>query len=139
VFSLQFIQAAIALPLVYIVLTQFPSAGAVESVVYVVAINIGVHLSSFVGLYAFMRNSAHIPVDWHSIGKFVGAALVMSLTLYLSPYPSTLMLTIAKAGLGMGIYLGILLVIDKKSRGLLSLIIQEIKETLQQFLPKKTA
>ncbi len=136
VFSLQFIQAAIALPLVYIVLTQVP-AGPVESVVYVVAINIGVHVSTFVGLYLFMRNSARIPLDWRSIAKYVGAALVMALTLYLSPSPSTLLLTIAKAAIGMGVYLGLLLVIDKQSRGLLKLIIQEIKETFQQFLPKK--
>ncbi len=137
VFSLSFIQAAIALPLVYLVLTQIPSAGAVESVVYVVAINIGVHVSTFVGLYVFMRNSARIPVDWRGLAKFVGATLVMAVALYLSPYPSTLMLTIAKAAIGMGIYLGILLAIDKKSRGLLKLILQEIKETFQQFLPKK--
>ena len=76
-------------------------------------------------------------MDWRGLAKFVGAALVMALALYLSPYPSTLMLTIAKAAIGMGIYLGILLAIDKKSRGLLKLIIQEIKDTFQQFLPKK--
>jgi len=46
------------------------------------------------------------------------------------------MLTIGKAALGMGIYLGILLAIDKKSRDLLKLIIQEIKETLQQLMSK---
>lgn len=137
VFSLSFIQAAIALPLVYLVLTQIPSVGAVESTVYVVAINIGVHSFAFAGLYAFMHKSARIPVDWRSLAKYVGAALVISLALYLSPYPSTLMLTIAKAALGMGIYLSILLVIDKKSRDLLKLIIQEIKETLAQFMPRK--
>jgi O-antigen/teichoic acid export membrane protein len=137
VFSLTFIQSAIALPLVYFVLTEMQSAGSVQLVVYVVAINIGVHVSTLFGLYFFMRNSARIPVDWRSMAKYVAAALVMALALYLSPYSSTLLLTIAKTAIGMGIYIGLLLVIDKQARGLLKLIIEEIKGTLQQFLPKK--
>lgn len=137
VFSLTFIQAAIALPLVYFVLTEMESAGSVQLVVYVVVINIGVHVSTLFGLYLFMRNSARIPVDWRSMAKYVAASLIMALALYLSPYPSTLLLTIAKTAVGMGIYIGLLLAIDKQARGLLKLIIEEIKGTLQQLLPKK--
>ncbi len=136
VFSISFIQAAISLPIVYFVLTQVPT-GPVEAVVYVIAINIGVHLSSFLGLYLFMHKQARLPVAWKSIAKYVSAALVMALLLYVTPAPTTLLLTLAKTGIGIGIYLGLLLAIDKQARKLLGLIIEEIKGTYQQFILKR--
>ena len=138
VFSLQYIQAAIALPLVYFVLTQMTLVGSVEAVVYVIAINIGVHVSTFVGLYWFMRNSARIPVAWVSIAKYVLASLIAAVALYLLPYPSTLFLTIAKTALGMAFYIGLLLVIDKQARNLVRLILDEVKITIGSFFPQKT-
>ncbi len=136
VFSLSFIQAAISLPLVYLVLTQIP-AGPVESVVYVIAVNIGVHISTFTGLYLFMHNSVRLPVAWRSIAKYVLASVVMALALYVLPNPSTLMLTIAKTAIGLGIYLALLLTIDKQARKLLNLIIAEIKVTINMFILKR--
>jgi O-antigen/teichoic acid export membrane protein len=135
-FSLSFIQAAFSLPLVYLVLTQIP-ASPVESVVYVIAVNIGVHVSTFIGLYLFMHNSTRLPVSWRHIGKYVLAAVLMALILYFMPYTSTLMLTVAKTAIGIGIYLGLLLIIDKQARQLLKLIIAEIKGTIQQFILKR--
>ena len=44
VFTIPYIQAAIALPLTYFVLTKLPVAGSVQATVEVVAILIGVHL-----------------------------------------------------------------------------------------------
>lgn len=136
VFSLSFIQAAISLPIIYFVLTQIP-AGPVEAVVYVIAINIGVHISTFVGLYLSMHKQAHLPVAWKSIAKFVFAATVMALILYVTPYPTTLILTLAKTGTGLGIYLGLLLAIDSQARKLLRLIIAEIKGSINMFILKR--
>jgi O-antigen/teichoic acid export membrane protein len=136
VFSLSFIQAAISLPIIYFVLTEIP-AGPVESVVYVIAINIGVHISTFIGLYLTMHKQAHLPVDWKSIGKFVFAAVVMALILYFTPFPTTLLLTLVKTGIGLAIYIGLLLAIDHQARKLLGLIIEEIKGTYKQFILKR--
>ncbi len=136
VFSLSFIQAAISLPLVYLVLTQI-QAGPVESVMYVIAINIGVHISTFIGLYLFMHKTTRLPVAWSSMGKYVLAAVIMGLILYFMPYTTTLVLTVAKTVVGIVIYLGLLLVIDKQARSLLKLIIAEIKGTIQQFILKR--
>ncbi|XHH08494.1 MAG: hypothetical protein ACFCUE_13120 [Candidatus Bathyarchaeia archaeon] len=132
-FSLSFIQAAVSLPLVYLVLTQVP-AGPVESVVYVIAVNIGVHVSTFVGLYVYMHKAIRIPVQWRSIAKYVSASLIMALTLYFTPYPTTLILTLIKTGVGIGIYLALLLAIDKQARKLLSLIIAEIRGSINMFI-----
>ena len=136
VFSLSFIQAAISLPIVYFVLTQVP-ASPVESVVYVIAINIGVHISTFIGLYLFMHKQAKLPVAWRSIAKYVFAAVVMALVLYVSPSPTTLLFTLVKTAVGLGIYLGLLLVIDRQARKLFGLIIEEIRGTIQQFILKR--
>lgn len=135
VFSLSFIQAAASLPIVYLVLTSL-QAGPVESVVYVIAINIGVHISSFAGLYLFMHKSIRLPVAWKSIIKYVFASAVMGLILYVTPDPTTLMLTLAKTGVGLGVYLGLLLAIDNQARKLLKLITAEIKDNINLFILK---
>ena len=70
-FSIPYIQAAVVLPVTYYVLTQFPLANPVEATVGVVAILIGVHLGTFIGLKIFMRNIIHIPIAWKSITKYV--------------------------------------------------------------------
>ena len=133
VFSIPYIQAAVALPLTYFVLTQLPVAGSVAATVEVVGILISVHAATFVGLYFFMRHSIHIPVAWKSIAKYVLAALLMGTVLLLLPTTTTLTSTIAKAIAGFALYAGLLLAIDKQARGLVRLIWQEITVTLKQL------
>ena len=136
VFTVAYIQAAIALPLTYYVLTAMPVAGSVDAVAYVVTINIGVHLSTFIGLYWYMRSSARIPVAWESITKYILASILMGIALFLLPNPSTLIFTVAKAVVGLAIYIALLLAIDKQARELLNLIFEEIKGTLRQLTSK---
>jgi hypothetical protein len=137
IFTLSYIQAAIALPLVYIVLTHFRVAGSVDAALYVIAILIGVHLSTFLGLYAFMHRSVCLPVAWKNISKYILAAGIMGVVmLFLLPITTTLVSTIAKAIIGFTIYVGVLLVIDVQARKLLGLIQEEIKVTLRQLMHK---
>jgi O-antigen/teichoic acid export membrane protein len=136
VFTVPYIQAAIALPLAYYVLTNFAVAGTVEAVVDVVLILMAVHLSTFLGLYAFMRKSAHLPLDLKSIAKYALAATAMGLILLAIPATTTLIFTILKAIAGLGIYFAILLAIDKEARKLLNLIIFEIKGSIKQLTSK---
>jgi O-antigen/teichoic acid export membrane protein len=139
VFSLTYIQAAIALPLTYFVLTALPVAGSVQAAVYVIVISIGVHLSTFLGLYFFMRKSIRLPIAWTSITKYVLASLLMGTVLLIIPTTSTLVFTVAKAILGLAIYIALLLVIDKQARELLNLIIQEINGILRQLTSKNNS
>jgi hypothetical protein len=136
VFSMTYVQAAIALPLAYYVLTTFAVAGTVQAVLYVVLITIGVHISTFTGLYAFMRGSTSLPVAWKSIAKYVLASILMGIVLLLLPTTTTLVYTLVKAVAGLGIYIALLLAIDKQARELLNLIIEEIKGTIRQLTSK---
>jgi hypothetical protein len=137
VFTLPYIQATIALPLTFYVLTQMVNDGPIIAAVYVTAIYISVHLSTFLGLYYFMRNSAAITVPWRSIAKYALTAAITGIALYLLPAPSTLLLTVAKTLLGLALYATLLLAIDAQARELVRLVYIEILEILRSFLPKK--
>ena len=122
VFTLPYIQAAIALPLTYFVLTRLHVAGSVQAALYVVVILIGVHLSTFIGLYSFMHHSVRLPVAWKSIAKYIFASLFMGVVmLFLLPTTSTLLSTIGKAIAGFAIYVGVLLAIDAQARKLVGI------------------
>jgi hypothetical protein len=136
VFSLNYIQAAIALPIAYVVLTRLPVGGSPMAAVYVIIILIGVQLSTFVGLYHFMRRAICIPVAWVSIAKYVLASSAMAAFLFLLPATTTLLSTIAKAIGGFGIYVVLLLAIDKQARQLIRMIWEEIKVTVRQLTSK---
>lgn len=136
VFSITYIQAAIALPLTYFVLTALPVAGSVQAAVDVIAITLGVHLSTFIGLYLFMRKSIRLPVAWKSLTKYLLASIIMDIALLLIPATSTLLFTVAKAVVGLAIYIALLLAIDKQARELLNLIIQEVNGILRQLTSK---
>jgi hypothetical protein len=136
VFTLTYIQAAIALPLTYFVLTALPVAGSVQAAVDVIAISFGVHISTFMGLYLFMRKSVRLPVAWKSIAKYVFVSVLMGIVLFVAPTTSTLLFTVAKAVAGLAIYLALLLAIDKQAREMLNLIVEEIKGTLKQIMLK---
>ena len=136
VFTLTYVQAAIALPLTYFVLTALPVAGSVQAAVDVIIISLGVHLSTFIGLYLFMRKSIRLPVAWKSITKYILASILMGIVLFVVPTTSTLLFTVAKAVAGLAIYIALLLAIDKQARELLNLILEEIKGTLRQLTSK---
>ena len=138
VFTVPYIQAAIALPLIYFVLTTLPLGGAVHAALYVIAILIGVHLSSFVGLYLFMRRSVKLPVTWKNMAKYILASAAMAAVLFLVPTTTTLLTTIAKAIVGFLIYVGLLLAIDSQARHLVGLIWDEIKGSLQMLTSKNS-
>jgi O-antigen/teichoic acid export membrane protein len=137
VFTIPYIQAAIALPLTYFILTRLPVAGSVQAVLYVVGILIGVHISTFIGVYSFMHHKVKLPVAWKSISKYVLAAFLMgSIMFFLIPPTTTLLSTIAKSVVGFAIYVGLLLAIDAEARKLIVLIREEIKVTLRQLTRK---
>jgi len=136
VFTLSYIQAAIALPIAYFVLTRFGLHGSVDAAVYVIVILISVNLSTFAALYWAMHKSIRIPVAWKSIAKYVLSALLMGVILFLIPTTTTLFSTIAKAAAGFGIYVALLLAIDKQARQLIRLIWEEIKGSLKLLTSK---
>jgi hypothetical protein len=66
VFSLNYVQAVIALPADYVILTQFPFTDSVLAAVSIVLVNIVAHSVTFAGLYLLMRKYVTLPVAWKS-------------------------------------------------------------------------
>jgi hypothetical protein len=130
VFTLPYVQAAIALPATYYVLTQLATSNPVQAVLYVIAINLCVHIATFVGLFAITRKSATLSVPTRSLGRYIFVSAVTAAVLYLLPSPTTILLTLAKAAAGVAIYGALLLSIDAEARELVALIVNEIKSIL---------
>ncbi|NLF87845.1 hypothetical protein GX563_03370 [Candidatus Bathyarchaeota archaeon] len=129
-FSIPYVQSAVALPAVYLVLTQLSVGSPVTTSVAVVAVLILVHLGTFIALAAKSRRSIHVPIAWRSIAKYISAAFIMGAALVLAPTTTTLMATITKTLAGFGLYIAILLAIDTQARELLRLIWREIETNL---------
>jgi hypothetical protein len=127
VFTLPYIQAALALPATYYVLTQVGFADSVQAVMYVVAINIAVHIVTFVALYGLMHREIRIGVAWKGIGKYVLASLATGIVLYLLPSTTTLTTTFGKVLVGAVTYVALLSMIDRDARKLVRQIWAEIK------------
>jgi O-antigen/teichoic acid export membrane protein len=132
-FTLPYIQAAIALPTAYYVLTQLATSNSVQAVLYVTTINICVHMTAFFGLYAIMRKSVRIAVPWRSIGKYLFASAVSAAVLYILPHPTTILATLGKVTGGVAFYAALLLMIDGEARKLVALIWHEIKGIFGQI------
>lgn len=125
VFSVPYIQAAIALPLAYYALTC-ASSTPVQAVVHVTIILLSVNSSALAVLYLFMHRSVKLPVDWESVAKYVTIAIFTGTLLFLLPATSTLVLTLLKAAGGFAFHFALLLLIDRNARALLRSIWREI-------------
>jgi hypothetical protein len=130
VFTLPYIQAAIAIPTAYYVLTQLGTSDSVQAVLYVTTINVCVHIATFLGLYVITRESVRIAVPWRNIEKYLSASAVTAAVLYLLPHPTTILMTLAKVAGGVAVYAILLLSIDAEARELVALIWHEIKGIL---------
>ena len=129
VFTLPYIQFAIALPSVYFVLTRIVFADPVQAAMYVVAINMVVHAATFSALYGLMRKSASIPVEWKSITKYATGALLTAGVLYFLPQTTTLTATFGKVLIGLAAYAAMLYAVDGDARELVAQVWAEIRGT----------
>lgn len=133
VFTLPYIQAAIALPATYYVLTRVAGGDSVQAVLYVTAINVFVHMVAFLGLYVIVRKSIRTVVPWRDMVKYLSASIVAAIVLYLLPEPTTILATIGKAAVGVVTYAALLLAIDAEARKLVVQIWHELKVVFNRF------
>lgn len=70
------------------------------------------------------------------MGKYVLAAVLMAVVLFLVPTTTTLLSTLAKAIAGFALYILVLLAIDKQARKLVGLVWEEVKGTITQLKSK---
>jgi hypothetical protein len=131
VFSLSYIQAAIALPILYVVLTRMVFANPVVAVEYLIVVNIVIHSATFIGLYSFMRKAVSLPRVWGSLGKYTLGALAAVAVILVLPRTTTLIATLGKALTGAGVYGILLYTMDSDARTLVKQIWDELKETVR--------
>jgi hypothetical protein len=127
VFSMPYLQAAIALPLAYYVLTSFAFHAPLEAALYVSVIYLAVHLIAFVWQFAIVRKIIAIQTPWKAISKYIAASAVMGAVMFLVPHPDRISTTLAMTAVGGGIYLVLLAAIDKEARKLPKTALREIK------------
>lgn len=133
VFTLPYIQAAIALPTAYFALTRLTNGQSLNAVLYVTTISMGVHAATLFALYAIMRKSIRVSVPWRSIGKYMLISMVTATILYFLPHPTTIVPTLLVLACGVAAYALLLLAIDLDARKLVALIWQEINNIFHQI------
>ena len=134
VFTLPYIQAAIALPAGFYVLTRFAAGNPLQAAIYVAIIIMAAHAATFLVLYIIMLGSVTIVVPWRSVGKYVLASAIMVAVLYPLPHPTTILPTLGTVAMAGAIYATLVLAIDSDARMLVNSIWQEIKKSWKQFL-----
>jgi O-antigen/teichoic acid export membrane protein len=131
VFSIPYIQTAIAAPAMLIILTQVAFANPIEAAMYLVLVNIAVDLISVPIVYHYSKATIKIPVAWKSLGKYVVAAAVMGGALLILPHTTTIVFTFAKILVGVGIYAALLYATDADARKLVKQVFKEIRGNFQ--------
>ncbi len=131
VFTIPYIQAAIALPALFFVLTKVVSADPVQAALYMVIIYIVAHAGTLVGLYASTRDAVKIPAAWTSIAKYALTASVSAFVLLVLPQTTTLAATFGKVLVGVAIYVGMLYAIDTDARKIVAQVWTEIRGTFR--------
>jgi hypothetical protein len=131
--TMTYVQAAISLPLVYFLLTQTQIGNPLEAVLYVTAINLGVHVVTASLLYALTRGQVRIIIAWRSLGKYLAVSVVTAVFLLLLPNPTTIGWTFGKVILGISTYAALLMATDSEARVLVRAIIQEIRSSAENI------
>jgi O-antigen/teichoic acid export membrane protein len=133
-FTLPYIHSLITLPTAFYVLTNFAAGQPVQAAVYVTAINMAARLAMFLVLYVIVRKAVSVAVPWRSISKYILAAAVMGILLYILPHPARILTTLGMAAAGGILYLGLLIVMDRESSELISAMVQEIRNIIGKII-----
>jgi hypothetical protein len=133
-FTLPYIHSLITLPTAYYVLTNFAAGQPVQAAIYVTIINMAARLTMFLVLCVIVRHAVDVAVPWRSISKYILAAAIVGILLYILPHPARIITTLGMAAAGGILYLGLLIVMDRESSELISAMIQEIRSMIGRII-----
>lgn len=131
IFTLPYIQAAVAIPLTYFILTSITET-AIEAAIFLASINLATNIALLLASYAIAKKCLNFSIPWSNMAKYAAASAVMTMALLVLPHPTRISLTFALTLLGGIIYLAILLPIDKEARTLTNSIIQEMVKIIRR-------
>jgi hypothetical protein len=118
---------AITIPITYYVLTTYAFQQPLLAAFSVCLINAVVRFGMFLILVVMVRGMFKITIPWRSTAKYGLASAAMGIVLFLLPYTNRILTTLAWTAVGGLVYLAVLMAIDKESRNLPKIILQEIK------------
>jgi len=132
--SLPYLQAAASLPPAYYAL-NYVTTTDIDAAFSVAAIILVIDLGLAIIRYIIAKKSLRFQMPLKQIVKFVGAAAMMALLLYVLPHPTRLTVTVALTLLGGCVYFVILAIIDSESKG----VIKDVFKALSGKLSRKSA
>ena len=129
-FTLPYIQSAITLPTIFVILT-FIAKTSLEAATYLALISLIVGLAMLLCNYIIARKCLTFNFPWKNVAKYVIASAVMVAPLLVIPHPTRLLLTLGLTVLGGIVYFATLATIDQETRELIKSILNEAKSTLR--------
>lgn len=130
VLLLPYFHSMITIPSSLYVLGMLAQSQPIKAAFYVSTINLTAHFIMFLVLIFVVRRITKVTVPWRSIGKYVGASIIMGTFLgaflLLFPQPKILYVLTATI-LGGLIYLGVLMIVDKEARTLPRLVLRQFR------------
>ncbi len=127
-YTLTYVHFAITIPTTYFILTTYAYQQPLLAALSVCIINSTVRFAMFMVLAVMVRRVMKIVVPWKSMGKYALASAAMGLVLVLLPYSNRISTTLVWTAIGGLTYLGVLMLIDKESRGLPMSILNEMRK-----------
>ena len=127
--TLPYFQAAIALSITYYVLNL--AITAIDAATSVASIVLTIDIGLVIIRYVIARKSLRFEMPLKHIIKYVGAATMMTLLLYVLPHPTRLTVTVALTLIGGCVYFIILSIIDSESKAVIKDAIMELSKILK--------
>jgi len=127
-FSLPYLQSAIALPTTFYAIANLARSDPLLVVTYATGFSTIAHLATFFILYYVLRKDVKVNIPWRSISKYAFASTIMAMILY-SVHPTRRLMTLLFTAIGGGVYLLLLLSLDKDTRVLVREVWQTIKSS----------
>ncbi|MEM2455235.1 MAG: polysaccharide biosynthesis C-terminal domain-containing protein [Candidatus Bathyarchaeia archaeon] len=129
--TLPYIQAAIVLPPIYLVLSSFPLDSILLTLYFALIGCIGQTIMTLTKFF-IAKKSIRLIIPWKSLGKYVCSSLAMSMCLLALPTPPRLIIILSKILIGAIIYFVILFAIDKEVRKMIRLAMRETTKYLRK-------
>jgi hypothetical protein len=128
--TLPYVQAAVVVPLTYIVLTSI-AKDAVEAATFLALINLLASTIMAMAKYGIARKCLSFEIPWSQMVKYLGASVPMALILYLLPTPTRILSTLSTTFLGCLIYFFALSIVDEESRKMAKSATRELLKILR--------
>jgi O-antigen/teichoic acid export membrane protein len=138
VFTLPYIQSAIALPATFFVLFYIAKT-PLEAVTYFAYISLIVELIMLLCRFVLARKCLSFSFPWKSVMKYVLASTIMVAILIILPHPEQLLQTVGITMLGALIYFGTLIAIDHETREMARSTMNVITSWLSKIRSKQAS